>query len=60
MVLTTTRLWGGRAMTGLQVGDTRAAESVLDEADVHVLRENVRGAVLRPSDDGYDDGGDRG
>jgi FAD/FMN-containing dehydrogenase len=42
-------------MTGLQVGDTRAAESVLDEADVHVLRENVRGAVLRPSDDGYDD-----
>jgi FAD/FMN-containing dehydrogenase len=42
-------------MASLQVGDTRAAESVLDDADVQRLRENVRGVVFRPSDDGYDD-----
>jgi FAD/FMN-containing dehydrogenase len=42
-------------MTSLQVGDTRAAESVLNEDDVKKLREQVRGAVIRPGDEGYDD-----
>jgi FAD/FMN-containing dehydrogenase len=42
-------------MTSLQVGDTRAAESVLEEADVQALRERVRGQVIRPTDEGYDD-----
>ena len=42
-------------MASLHVGDTRAAETVLDEADVQALRERVRGAVIRPTDDGYDD-----
>lgn len=42
-------------MASLQVGDTRAAETVLDDADVQALRERVRGAVIRPTDDGYDD-----
>ena len=42
-------------MTSLHVGDTRAAETVLDEADVQALRERVRGEVIRPTDAGYDD-----
>jgi FAD/FMN-containing dehydrogenase len=42
-------------MTSLQVGDTRAAESVLDEGTVEKLRERVRGQVIRPADPTYDD-----
>lgn len=42
-------------MASLHVGDTRVAETVLDEADVQALRECIRGAVIRPTDDGYDD-----
>ena len=42
-------------MTSLHVGDTRAAEGVIDEAAMQRLREHVRGSVIRPGDDGYDD-----
>ena len=42
-------------MTSLHVGDTRAAEAVIDDAAMQRLREHVRGSVIRPGDDGYDD-----
>jgi FAD/FMN-containing dehydrogenase len=42
-------------MASLHVGDTRAAESVLDESAVERLREHVRGQVIRPNDDDYDE-----
>ena len=42
-------------MTSLHVGDTRAAEGVIDDAAMQRLREHVRGSVIRPGDDGYDD-----
>src|SRR5438105_4295863 len=42
-------------MTSLQIGDTRAAEGVVDDANVEKLRESFKGAVIRPADEGYDD-----
>ena len=42
-------------MTSLHVGDTRSAETVLDEGAVSQLRERVRGQVIRPADPTYDD-----
>jgi FAD/FMN-containing dehydrogenase len=42
-------------MATMHIGDTRAAESALDDADVEALRTRVRGTVIRPSDPTYDD-----
>jgi len=42
-------------MTSLQIGDTRAAEGVVDDAAVEKLRERFRGAIIRPTDETYDD-----
>lgn len=42
-------------MASLQIGDTRAAESVVVDADVERLRAGIRGTVIRPGDADYDD-----
>jgi len=42
-------------MATLHVGDTRAAESVIDDAAVEKLSEGLRGTVIRPTDPTYDD-----
>ena len=42
-------------MAQLRVGDTQAAATVLDEEKVAALRSGVRGAVIRPDDEGYDE-----
>jgi FAD/FMN-containing dehydrogenase len=42
-------------MASLQIGDTRAAEGVLNDGDIEALREQVRGAVISPTDEAYDD-----
>lgn len=42
-------------MTSLQIGDTRAAEGVVDDAAVEKLRQGFRGAIIRPADEAYDD-----
>jgi FAD/FMN-containing dehydrogenase len=42
-------------MATLRVGDTRAAEYVIDDAAVQKLQEVFRGAVIRPTDAEYED-----
>ncbi len=42
-------------MAQLQVGDTRGADSVLDEEAVAAFRAGMRGPVIRPDDAGYDE-----
>jgi FAD/FMN-containing dehydrogenase len=42
-------------MTSLQIGDTRAADGVLDDAAVEALRGSVRGEVIRPADPTYEE-----
>jgi FAD/FMN-containing dehydrogenase len=42
-------------MTDLQIGSTRVAERVLDDAAVEAFRERLRAPVIRPGDTTYDD-----
>ena len=42
-------------MTDLQIGSTRVAERVLDDATVEAFKGRLRAPVIRPGDDTYDD-----
>src|SRR3954471_6926020 len=42
-------------MASLQIGDTRAAEDIVDDAAIEQLRAGFRGAIIRPADAAYED-----